>query len=62
MELCVFLSVFPNNYDVIINAGSFAIFVGMIKDFFLLDFEDFERRTYGNDSVKSAYVDRGTID
>lgn len=56
MKLYVFLSVFPSNYDVVINAGSSAIFVGMIRCFLLLDSK---QRTYGNDFVKSAYVDRG---
>lgn len=46
MKLYVFLSVFPSNYDVVINAGSSAIFVGMIRCFLLLDSK---QRTYQTD-------------
>lgn len=56
MELHIFLSVFPINYDVVIRAGSSVIFVGMIKDFFL---SNFERRTYCKDFVKAVYMDNG---
>lgn len=59
MELVTFLEAFLEGCDVCITNGSFAVYIGSIKQFLTVGGGyDFERRVYGDYKVHFANIDR----
>ena len=61
MELVTFLEKFLKDCDVCITNGSFAVYIGSIKQFLTTgEGYDFERRVYGDYKIHFADIDRET--
>ena len=59
MELVTFLEAFLKDCDVCITNGSFAVYIGSIKQFLTIGGGyDFERMVYGDYKVHFANIDR----